>query len=54
MLGDYSDIERKEICDICLNFVSANITNGCPCFNLGSCQNAVKQSWLALEERGYI
>jgi len=41
-------------CDICMNFVGAsNFFKRCPCHNFGQKQ-AIKTTWIALEEKGYI
>jgi hypothetical protein len=42
-------------CEICLNFILPDCIDipSCPCYSLGP-QEAVKRSWIALEEKGYI
>jgi hypothetical protein len=39
-------------CKICLNFISLSL-GLCPCHRLED-QEAIKRTWLALEEKGYI
>lgn len=46
---EYKDL-CQPVCDICALFVN---TNGCPCIMLGK-QEAIKRTWLALEEGGFI
>ena len=38
-------------CDICKRFVDSK--KGCPCVYFGA-KEAIKQTWLALEAKGYI
>lgn len=38
-------------CKVCQEFVG--ITRNCPCFALGK-ERAIKRTWLALEEKGYL
>jgi hypothetical protein len=43
------------ICQICRGFVGLPIHKGCPCRMFeGKCREAIKQTWIALEEKGYI
>ena len=37
-------------CTVCQEFVGSN---GCPCAHFGE-QEAIKLTWIALEEKGYI
>ena len=46
-----SNEEISAICDICRGFIG--ITWDCPCYDLGN-QEAVKRTWLVLEEEGYL
>ena len=41
------------ICALCRSFVGVGYQFFCPCGFLGS-EEAVKRSWIALEEKGYI
>ena len=62
MLENEDDIEKicpagihkknMEYCSVCLDFIGSDCTL-CPCSELG-CNEAVKLTWLALEEKGYI
>ena len=42
-------------CDVCREFVDINIPGAwsCPCLLLGK-KEAIKRTWIALEEKGYI
>lgn len=47
---------RTAICPVCTKFVvvDKNVFRGpCPCWQLGE-KEAIKRTWLALEEKGYI
>ena len=46
-------IWSRPACAICKSFVGMHKYNDCPCIELGH-NEAVKRSWLALEEKGYI
>jgi len=39
------------VCSICQSFVG--LRSGCPCITLGK-EEAIKRTWLALEEGGYL
>jgi len=43
----------REVCLVCRTFVGLLFTDNCPCNALGK-EEAVKRTWLALEEKGYI
>jgi hypothetical protein len=45
---------KGSACDICKNFLGLRFPSQCPCREHGSCENAVKLTWIQLEERGYI
>ena len=50
--GDF--IPTEDTCDICKSFVGINkYKKTCPCPNLGKSE-AIKRTWLALEEKGYL
>jgi hypothetical protein len=50
----YTPMEEDPGCAVCQGFVGLNSEiDDCPCFELGS-YLAVKRSWIALEEKGYI
>jgi len=49
---------NSEVCKICMKFVNVPNYNDyanskCPCRNFGE-HEAIKRTWLALEEKGYI
>ena len=56
---DYADrypnsfVRRDKYCPVCLKFVGGSHDGSCPCIILGKSE-AVKRTWLALEEKGYI
>ena len=51
----------EEVCDICTRFVGYDqktmpdigIESWCPCHQLGA-EEALKKTWIALEEKGYL
>lgn len=45
-----SIVKEREACRVCRNFVNAE---NCPCCDLGE-KEAIKRTWIALEEKGYI
>ena len=48
--------ERSEACVVCEEFVGivqGLFLNDCPCRELGQ-QEAIKRTWIALEESGYL
>jgi hypothetical protein len=45
-----TDSEVFQTCRICRGFVGAKET--CPCWEFG--KEAIKRTWIALEEKGYI
>ena len=48
-----SYIEGEHPCDICKDFVGLdNRYTDCPCYELG--KEAIKLTWIALEEKGYL
>jgi len=52
----YGDYPRYTgVCKICKKFIGFGDKelNGCPCTELGK-EEAIKFTWLALEEKGYI
>jgi hypothetical protein len=52
----YAPLENlSSQCSICLNFVGIRDLSeiGCPCHILGE-EEAIKRTWIALEEKGYI
>ena len=51
---DKVDVMENLICPICKNFLGIdNDDDSCPCFIFGESE-AIKRTWLALEEKGYI
>jgi len=44
--------EQRSFCKVCWAFISLERLT-CPCWALGE-QEAIKRTWLALEEKGYI
>ena len=52
-LGNYWAVGLlAHVCDVCQNFVGG--THGaCPCLALGG-PEAIKRTWISLEEKGYI
>jgi len=43
-----------DTCSICRNFISLSpLVKLCPCYAL-KCKKAIKRTWLALEEKGYL
>ena len=47
----YNKYGYRHACEICKDFLSVH---NCPCFALNSCAEAAKQTWLKLEEEGFI
>ena len=47
----YTIDSERAACKICKDFLSVH---NCPCFALNSCAEAAKQTWLKLEEEGFI
>ena len=48
--------EDSGVCEMCLNFIDMYYdrrTYNCPCYVLGK-EEAIKRTWIALEEKGYI
>uniref|UniRef100_A0A6H1ZSC7 Uncharacterized protein n=1 Tax=viral metagenome TaxID=1070528 RepID=A0A6H1ZSC7_9ZZZZ len=50
--------QKHKACQVCQNFVGLKIKwwfdgNKCPCQRVGK-KRAIKRTWLALEEKGYI
>ena len=46
-------LSTKIACPVCLNFLGMDEDIYCPCIELGK-HEAVKRTWIALEEKGYI
>ena len=42
----------SEVCPVCARFVN-NTSRWCPCNQFGK-KEAIKRTWLALEEKGYL
>ena len=40
-------------CKVCGDFIKFDTSKGCPCIKLGK-KEAIKRSWIALEEKEYI
>ena len=40
-------------CKVCQSFIGVRVTVTCPCLKLGR-KEALKRTWIALEEKGYI
>ena len=46
-------VNGNGICEICFSFIGCKVSRLCPCHKLGE-KKAIKRTWLALEEKGYI
>ncbi|KKN31165.1 hypothetical protein LCGC14_0826740 [marine sediment metagenome] len=44
---------RKTVCTTCKGFIGMEYNYGCPCVHLGV-EEAIKRTWLALEQKGYL
>jgi len=53
---NYDEPRTPNPCAVCQNFlrISLKCCDKCPCSRFKSCTEAAKQSWLRLEEEGYI
>lgn len=51
-LGEWPNTE--EACIVCNTFLGHTGEILCPCYYFESGEEAVKQSWIALKEKGYI
>ena len=53
--GSVWDYTKEDVlaCQICHAFIGCRKTYDCPCDKLGK-GKAIKRTWLALEEKGYI